>query len=327
VVFVAAGPGVWVTEAAQGGFVELGTGIDVRLFDVLDLRVDGRFRARTDEVTAFVFTVGPQLHPRAPWDADHDGVPDPADRCRAEPEDRDGFEDGDGCPDPDDDLDGVLDAADTCRALPEDRDGFLDDDGCPDPDNDGDGLFDVVDACPDAAEDRDGFRDADGCPDPDNDQDGVVDALDRCPNAPEDVDGFEDGDGCPEPDNDGDGVGDLFDGAPNEAENLNFFQDGDGVPERLPPALARHLGRWITQPFARGRLTERGADAVGALASALATWPEVRVGVVVSARSSELAEERALTLAAALVAEGVASDRVEPEGRAGDEGVVVELRP
>jgi hypothetical protein len=35
-------------------------------------------------------------------DRDRDGIPDGKDRCPDDPEDRDGFEDSDGCPDPDD---------------------------------------------------------------------------------------------------------------------------------------------------------------------------------------------------------------------------------
>lgn len=64
------------------------------------------------------------------------------------------------------DGDGIIDGLDRCRAQPEDRDGFADGDGCPDPDNDGDGYPDDSDDCPDAAEDFDGSRDVDGCPDP-----------------------------------------------------------------------------------------------------------------------------------------------------------------
>ena len=47
----------------------------------------------------------------------------------------------------------------------EDKDGFQDDDGCPDPDNDGDGIADADDACPDEAETMNGYEDGDGCPD------------------------------------------------------------------------------------------------------------------------------------------------------------------
>ena len=47
--------------------------------------------------------------------------------ARTQPEDKDGFEDADGCPDPDNDKDGVLDAADKCPNEP----GPPDNDGCP----------------------------------------------------------------------------------------------------------------------------------------------------------------------------------------------------
>jgi outer membrane protein OmpA-like peptidoglycan-associated protein len=96
------------------------------------------------------------------------------------------------------DHDGIDDLHDKCPDLPEDRDGFQDDDGCPDPDNDADGILDVQDKCPNDAEDRDGFEDEDGCPDPDNDHDGFADADDKCPNEPETMNGNQDFDGCPD---------------------------------------------------------------------------------------------------------------------------------
>ncbi len=46
------------------------------------------------------------------------------------------------------DADGVPDDLDQCPDLPEDRDGIQDDDGCPEDDADGDGIFDEEDACP-----------------------------------------------------------------------------------------------------------------------------------------------------------------------------------
>ncbi|MDI1443720.1 tetratricopeptide repeat protein [Polyangium sp. 6x1] len=69
-------------------------------------------------------------------DTEHDDIDDdqiPADRdlCPTEPEDRDGFEDDDGCPDVDNDEDGVPDVRDKCPNEPENRDGTEDEDGCP----------------------------------------------------------------------------------------------------------------------------------------------------------------------------------------------------
>jgi outer membrane protein OmpA-like peptidoglycan-associated protein len=60
-------------------------------------------------------------------DTDHDGIPDKDDQCRDEPEDEDGFQDEDGCPDPDNDEDGIPDAQDECPEVKGDRSH----DGCP----------------------------------------------------------------------------------------------------------------------------------------------------------------------------------------------------
>jgi outer membrane protein OmpA-like peptidoglycan-associated protein len=122
-------------------------------------------------------------------DRDHDGIPDPVDKCPTEPEDKDGFQDEDGCPDLDNDQDGIPDKADKCPNQPEDKDGFEDEDGCPDPDNDKDGLLDEDDKCPD----KPGPKENAGCPDTDRDGDTVVDRLDKCPDIP----GPPDNDGCP----------------------------------------------------------------------------------------------------------------------------------
>jgi len=168
-------------------------------------------------------------------DRDGDGIKDDVDKCPDEPEDRDGFEDADGCPDPDNDRDGIPDELDKCPNEPETMNGIEDADGCPDgetADRDGDGIPDAVDKCPDDPEDKDGFQDADGCPDPDNDHDGIPDIDDNCPNDPEDKDGFQDADGCPDPDNDNDRIPDKLDKCPNEPETYNGYQDADGCPDK-----------------------------------------------------------------------------------------------
>lgn len=162
-------------------------------------------------------------------DSDHDGVPDERDRCPGKKEDKDGFQDGDGCPDVDNDRDGIDDDKDKCPNRKEDFDHFQDDDGCPDLDNDGDGVPDKQDNCPmnkGAAKDK-------GCPANmlDDDGDGIPNVRDKCPQKPEDKDGFQDDDGCPDPDNDGDSIPDEHDKCPNAAEDFDKFQDGDGCPD------------------------------------------------------------------------------------------------
>ena len=92
------------------------------------------------------------------------------------------------------DLDSIPDSLDACKGTPEDRDGFEDADGCPDYDNDRDGIVDEADGCPDNPEDKDSFEDEDGCPDFDNDSDGVPDSIDACPQQS----GSEMYRGCPE---------------------------------------------------------------------------------------------------------------------------------
>jgi outer membrane protein OmpA-like peptidoglycan-associated protein len=101
-------------------------------------------------------------------------------------------------PPKDRDHDGIVDMEDMCPDEPEDIDGFNDEDGCPDLDNDKDGIPDKTDKCPNEPEDLDGFEDEDGCPDPDNDKDGILDVNDKCPNEPETVNGIDDYDGCPD---------------------------------------------------------------------------------------------------------------------------------
>ncbi|MFT7519480.1 MAG: outer membrane protein OmpA-like peptidoglycan-associated protein [Kiritimatiellia bacterium] len=83
---------------------------------------------------------------------------------------------------------------DQCPRVREDVDGYQDDDGCPDPDNDGDGLPDLTDECPDET----GSRERQGCPNMDHDGDGVADANDRCPAQKENHNDYLDQDGCPD---------------------------------------------------------------------------------------------------------------------------------
>jgi outer membrane protein OmpA-like peptidoglycan-associated protein len=66
------------------------------------------------------------------------------------------------------DEDGVVDSEDQCVEFAEDRDGVQDGDGCPeeDPDGDQDGVADQDDECPTEKETINGHEDGDGCPDP-----------------------------------------------------------------------------------------------------------------------------------------------------------------
>jgi len=96
----------------------------------------GQLGARGDDfriTTGLVWAPQP-LGAAAPGrhDRDNDGVPDSLDACAEEPEDKDGYQDEDGCPDLDNDSDGIADAADKCPLQAETINGVKDDDGCPD---------------------------------------------------------------------------------------------------------------------------------------------------------------------------------------------------
>jgi outer membrane protein OmpA-like peptidoglycan-associated protein len=265
---------------------------DCRVSDINDSPLELDVAAKIGVISGLSLNVGvgnglvagvgspqPRVYLGAVWspnnaDRDHDGIPDGVDKCPDVPEDKDGFEDKDGCPDLDNDNDTILDKDDKCPNQAEDFDGFEDQDGCPDLDNDkdgiddehdacpndpedhkpprpedgcpqsktdtdGDGIMDDKDKCPNDPEDKDGFEDDDGCPDPDNDNDGIPDQFDQCPNEPEDMDGFQDDDGCPDPDNDHDGIPDKQDKCPDQPENINGYQDEDGCPDKGPPSKVR----------------------------------------------------------------------------------------
>ena len=225
--------------------INYGGGFKYSIIEVLAFRADIRHLLAIDQFGDFE-SMGKDVHNQLSIDVgltyaiggestdiDKDGIVNKLDKCPTVPEDKDGFEDEDGCPDLDNDKDGIADVKDKCPNVAEDKDGFEDEDGCPDIDNDKDGILDVDDKCPNDPEDFDGFQDEDGCPDLDRDGDGIQDVDDKCPDDPEDFDGFEDEDGCPDLDNDKDGIFDTVDKCPNDAETFNGFEDEDGCPDAI----------------------------------------------------------------------------------------------
>ncbi|MBS2018781.1 MAG: thrombospondin type 3 repeat-containing protein [Deltaproteobacteria bacterium] len=163
-------------------------------------------------------------------DMDHDGVKDDVDGCPEIPEDKDGFEDSDGCPEIDNDDDGIIDKEDACPNVKGSPSSDPKKNGCPMNDQDGDGIEDAVDACPTVKGVNTDDPRTSGCPAQDSDGDGIPDALDKCPTQPEDKDGFQDDDGCPDPDNDGDGVADKDDACPDVAGEPNTDPARNGCP-------------------------------------------------------------------------------------------------
>lgn len=231
------------------------------------------------------------------------------------------------------DGDGILDEADKCPNEAEDKDLFDDTDGCPDPDNDGDGFADAQDKCPLDAEDKDGFQDDDGCPEKDNDADGIPDTQDKCPMEPEDKDGAQDIDGCPDPDNDGDGIEDAKDMCPNEAEIINGNTDDDGCPDRgdaLVIVTPSSLDTMEGMQFTGNTVSKASTNLMNQIGATLRAHAEiVRIKVVVHVqptndpeKDQERSDKRAQAVRDGLVQFGIAVNRISAIGLGGTKPLV-----
>ncbi|MBD3390515.1 MAG: OmpA family protein [Chitinivibrionales bacterium] len=263
-----------------------------------------------------------------PQDADEDGIKDADDRCPQDPEDLDGFEDTDGCPDPDNDKDGVVDLKDKCPNDAEDLDGFEDEDGCPDTDNDNDRVPDSLDQCPLVPEDLDDFEDKDGCPDTDNDKDGIPDSVDHCLTLPEDKDGFQDNDGCPDVDNDLDEVPDSIDRCPDTPGE----KDNEGCPKEKARAKEMKRGRVILRgvnfKFGSAILTGDSYAILDRVYQSLVEWPEIQIEIrghtdSIGSRiaNKRLSRKRAESVSNYLISKGISPERLRAEGMGEDEPI------
>jgi hypothetical protein len=265
----------------------------------------------------------------------------------------------------DSDGDGIPNGRDRCPLVPEDKDGFEDDDGCPDLDNDGDHRPDATDKCPNQAEDIDGFEDDDGCPDLDNDKDGIPDLLDKCPNEPEDGKPPYPRDGCPaakaeavlpeaaahatpvappgaiappvaaaqtapattqaapdpaavcpELDRDHDGIPDAQDQCPDDPETVNGVADDDGCPDSGGIEVVKLDGDRLAidrlPTLDAGHLSRGGEIIVDQMALVMRGHAEVTKWLIaISAPTAGNAKQIAGAVTARLVVRGVPAARVE----------------
>jgi outer membrane protein OmpA-like peptidoglycan-associated protein len=263
-------------------------------------------------------------------DPDHDQVVGAADRCPLEPEDRDGDQDDDGCPDLDNgnagmvdldnDSDGVLDAQDACPLVA----GTKDDDGCPAQNTDGDKRVDSRDKCPAEPEDVDGFEDGDGCPEADNDQDGLADAKDRCPNES----GPTENHGCPDTDTDGDGVVHRIDVCVNEVGTKEF----EGCKAKQKVTLKGGKLAVLEPVFFKTNqaiIQSQSYQLLDSVARVLNEHTEFRIQVEGHtdnkgnpARNKDLSQRRAQAVRDYLTNKGVANDRLEAIGFGAEKPIV-----
>ena len=247
-------------------------------------------------------------------------------------------------------IDGVLASAPglegfgDCMNEAEDLDGFEDLDGCPDPDNDGDGIPDILDGhrtadggvvfakdrpgfgdCMNKAEDVDGFQDEDGCFEGDNDGDGIPDA----------VDGHRDETGAITMDATWFMIGDCA----NEAEVRNGVDDDDGCPDE---ALAQvDLERKeivildkVYFDYDKASIKKSSYPVLEAVLQILNTYEELRKIEIqghTDARgrdtyNEKLSQARVDSVMAWLTERGVSADRLVAKGYGESKLVVVDAK-
>jgi hypothetical protein len=265
-------------------------------------------------------------------DSDGDGIPNGRDKCPNVPEDKDGFQDEDGCPDLDNDHDGIADTEDKCPNQAEDIDGFQDEDGCPDPDNDHDGIPDLDDKCPNEAEDGKPPFPHDGCPVRPAAAPEAAPATPATPAAsgpatpagpaePAEIDVTADA-ACPAPDRDHDGIPDAQDRCPDQPETVNGVDDDDGCPDSGGVEVVRIDGdRLVVDrvPTLDGDALSRGGEIiVDQMALMMRGHAEAtRWLVALGQPSADDARRVGDAIKSRLIARGVPADRIDLLAAAG----------
>ncbi|MEZ4237907.1 MAG: OmpA family protein [Myxococcota bacterium] len=243
-------------------------------------------------------------------DADGDGVADNRDACPHDREDFDEVADDDGCPESDSDGDGILDDVDMCAMVPEDLDGHDDEDGCPDADNDSDGVVDEVDECRDVW----GPPELLGCPD--RDGDGVADLHDACPDV------WGSADGCP--DRDGDLIADWRDTCPDEPCPPDEDRAlSDGCPKTVwVTSTEVRISDRVEFKYDSAELLPEATRILDGVVRVLKTNPQLG-RIEVQGHTDDvgpdeyndwLSDERAKSVVAYLVSQGVPRSRLVPRG-------------
>lgn len=334
----------------SGGFgpgFNVGTGAELSVIEGLSMGPFAKFimaGSHTMVLFGLSLTIGaPQTTP-AEADFDGDGIKGDDDKCVEEPEDVDGFEDTDGCPDKDNDKDGIEDDKDKCRDKAEDKDGIDDTDGCPETDADADGVLDEKDKCPTVK----GPPSNNGCPDADKDGDGVMDSVDKCPT----VKGVAENAGCPDTDEDGDTVVDRLDGCPKEKgppENkgcpypdtdkdtvVDPFDncptvpgpaDNQGCPAQEKQLVVITREKLVIKDkvyfdFNKATIQARSNKMLDQIASILASHTEIKMmhieghtdNVGDAEYNRKLSNDRATSVYNYLVKKGIAPERMKPMG-------------
>lgn len=244
-------------------------------------------------------------------DDDKDAIKNSADKCPLEPEDVDGFADTDGCPDNDNDGDGILDSADACPV----QQGVAAYNGCPPRDGDKDGIDDKNDECPTEP----GIAERKGCPIRDVDRDGIEDPDDKCPTEA----GPKERNGCPFKDRDSDGVEDGLDNCPDE----KGVKDNQGCPASKKQWVEITREKLVIKDkvfFAtnKSKILPKSFALLNQVAAVLKSHPELTLitieghtdNVGKPEANRKLSQNRAESVKAYLIKQGVATDRLRAKG-------------
>jgi OmpA-OmpF porin, OOP family len=196
--YLTAGIGATMYKSYFSGYLPLGGGLQVNLYDETFIMLGANYNTALTELSNYNFNYNLSVYsnigakekpaevvavaPPVDKDTDGDGTMDGKDKCPTVA----GSAKYDGCPIPDTDKDGINDDEDKCPTVT----GLLKYNGCPIPDTDSDGINDEDDKCPTEA----GVARYAGCPVPDTDKDGINDEEDKCPTEA----GIASLQGCPE---------------------------------------------------------------------------------------------------------------------------------
>ena len=261
--------------------------------------------------------------PAPPSDKDKDGVADDKDQCPQVAQGDKPDPKKPGCPaPPDKDKDGIGDDADACIDVYGVESADPAKNGCPG-DTDGDGVIDAQDKCPDKPQGEKADPQLPGCPaPPDADGDGILDGDDACPALKGVASQDKAQNGCP-PDSDGDGVRDDQDACPE----IRGLKDQDPKKNGCPK-IVRFIGSEIVilqqVQFATGtaKLTGNSDEILSEVAGVLKERSEIAKLEVQGhtddkgnkAANKALSQSRAESVVKALVAKGIAAERLSAKG-------------
>lgn len=219
----------------------------------------------------------------------------------------------------DSDQDGVADDDDICPQTPVGV--IVNQFGCP-VDTDNDGVADYLDNC--AGTPANIQVDNNGCP-VDSDGDGIPDYLDLCKDTPEGV--IVDKRGCPF-DEDGDGVPDYKDKCPGTDSGLEVNRWGctpDDLSKELPEITSMVLSSGVNFETGKATLLPDAKTELDKMIQVMKKYPDSKwlvSGYTDNTGSYQLNKklsfERAHSVAAYLIQNGIHNDRLEVKGFGSD---------